>query len=110
MTKEVIHGRKIKIELTYIAWCEGSDFQFDDDVATEFQVIEKKIKRVVFTADFQRYLSTDKGKAGAQLQEELLDMVHKRLLHLGFAARIGSAQKVEKVRILKRRFPQPLIR
>ena len=47
------------------------------------------------------YLSPDKGEACAKFKEETLDMICQRLFDLAFAPRVGSAQEIEQVGILK---------
>ena len=65
-------------------------------------MVEEKVERVVFTAHFQGDLPSDKGEAGAQLQKESLDVVHKCLLHFGLAARVRGAEEIEEIGVFEK--------
>ena len=47
------------------------------------------------------HLSAHESKPGSQFKKEALDMVHQRFLHLSLTPRVGSAKKVEEIRIFK---------
>jgi hypothetical protein len=45
MAQEVVHGGKVKIQLTDIARREGAGFHLDDDIAAELEVVEEEVER-----------------------------------------------------------------
>lgn len=48
--------------------------QLHDDEATQLEVIEEQIDPEILVSDFERDLTADEREAGAQLEEELLDV------------------------------------
>jgi hypothetical protein len=64
-------------------------------------VIEVQIDVVVLIGEFAVHLAPDEREPHAHLQQESLDVIDQRLLHLALAARIGRAEEVEHVRILE---------
>jgi len=47
-------------------------------------------------------LPPDEGEAGAEFEEEFLDVIDEGLLQLGLAAGIGGAEEIEEVRIFEK--------
>src|SRR6185436_21146861 len=61
----------------------------------------EEVEVEVLAADLEVDPAADEGEAGAELEEEPLDLIDERLLDLSLAARIGGAEEVEEVRILE---------
>jgi hypothetical protein len=70
-----IHRREIKVHLAGELRLEGLHLEIDHHETPQLQVVEEQIKVVVFAFDGEMRLPADESEAGAERDEELLDMV-----------------------------------
>ena len=101
MPQQIVGCREVEIQLADEGRIERHGLQFDDDVAAKLEVVEEQVDVEVLVADLEQHLPAHEREAGAQLQEEALNVIDQRLLDLAFAARIGGPEEVEEIRILE---------
>jgi hypothetical protein len=54
---------------------ELADLELDDDEPPEGVVVKEQVEEELVAADDDRFLASVEGEAGAELEEELLDVV-----------------------------------
>ncbi len=93
----VSHG----VNLPGIARLEGTDFQFDEQMAAKEAVVEDEVDVVVFAANGDPPLPRLKAKARAELEEEGLEMVEECGLEIAFEIVwfFGQPGEFENVRV-----------
>jgi len=64
-------------------------------------VIEQQVDEVIVTRHFQVVLSTNEGKAFAQLQQKLGDVLGKFALHIQLVVRRSHGHEVKGVRVFE---------
>jgi hypothetical protein len=65
-------------------------------------VVEEQIEEELLLADEKRLLAPIERESGAELEQELLDVVDQRLLQLALARILSQLEEVEDVGILHR--------
>lgn len=75
---------EVEIHLSGIAVSEGSDFQIDEDVATESAVVENEINVVVLPPHGDAFLPGLEAKPVAELEEEGLEVAEQCAPKVGF--------------------------
>ena len=68
--EKVIHRGEVEIHFAGVLRLEGATLQVDDDEATKLQVVEQKVKAIVFARNLQRVLAANEGKPCAEFQQE----------------------------------------
>jgi hypothetical protein len=63
-------------------------------------VVEEEVEKELLFTDLQRLLAAVEREPGAQLDQELLDVVDQRLLQLALAGLLSKLKEVEDVWIL----------
>lgn len=90
-----IHRSQVEIQLTGVFGFEGCGLQLHDHIALESGVIEQQVDEEFITPDFKAKLSADKGKTGAQLQQETGDMANQLFFDFAFLGVVAQAKKIE---------------
>lgn len=92
-----IDRREVEIHLAGKFRSEVLDFQFDDDEATQPQMIEKQVEIIILAAHLKMVLAADEGEALAQLEDQRAQMVDQPLFELPFRYLGAERKKVEDV-------------
>lgn len=87
--QQLIDHGQVEVELTDEGRFARYGLQLDDDEATQLQMIEEQVDLEVLVTDLKRNLPTNEREAGAQLQQEPLDVRDQRVLDVALAR--GSA-------------------
>jgi hypothetical protein len=101
VAEQIVGRRQVEVELADERRIERDRLELDDDEAAKLQVIEEEVEVEVLFANLQVDPAADEREAGAQLEEEPLDVVDEGLLDLALAPGIGGAEEVEQVGSLK---------
>ena len=96
-----IHGAEVEIQLASVFRLEGHGLEFDDDVAFEPGMVEKRVDEEFIARHFQAKLATDEGKPGPQFQQEAGDVADEGIFDVALVGLIAKAQEVEVVGILE---------
>jgi len=97
-----IHGAEVETEFADVLGLEGAGFEFDHDVAAEFQVIEEEIDEEIVASHFKRNLTTDEGEAGSEFDKEVGDVLDEGGFDGAFLGLFTEPEKIEAVGILER--------
>ncbi|MNI70254.1 hypothetical protein D3C73_1260560 [compost metagenome] len=81
---------------------ELARLEFDDHIAAQLEVIEQQVDEELVTTNIQQHLLADEGKACAQFQQELGDMLDQSVFDLTLLRIKRQAEEVEAVRIFQR--------
>jgi len=73
-----IDGGEVEAQLLQMLWFECAALEFDHHIAAQLQVVEQQVDEEVVTTNFQMNLATNKGKARAQFQQKLGDVLDER--------------------------------
>ncbi len=98
---EVVDGVDVKRELACELRLESPDLQLEHDVAQVDEVEEQQVDEVVLAADLEVMLSANEGQVGAELLKRLLQSADQGVLELAFRGRVGQAEELECVRVLR---------
>ena len=101
MAELVVHERAVKVHLSCILGFETALFQVHDDEAAEVQVVKKEIKIELVVAEFEPVLTTDKGEAAPEFEEELLDVREQAGFQFALVERLLHGQEVEEIGVLQ---------
>ncbi len=101
MAKQIIHSGKIEIQGSGKGGVEGDRLKFDHNIATQFEMIEKQVESKILIAHFEKDLSADESKSAAELKQEMLNMVDKRLLNVVLFPGIRCTQKIKQIRVFE---------
>ncbi|MPN26185.1 hypothetical protein SDC9_173609 [bioreactor metagenome] len=97
-----INGGHVKAELSQVFRLELAAFQFDHDVAAQLEVIEQQVDEEFLAADVQQHLPADEGKAGAQFEQEVGDVLHQGVFDVALVGCLGQAEEIETVGVFQR--------
>jgi len=96
-----IHGAEVETKFADVLGLEGAGFEFDHDVAAEFQVIEEEIDEEIVASHFKRNLTTDEGEAGSEFDKEVGDVLDEGGFDGAFLGLFTEPEKIEAVGILE---------
>ena len=91
----------VEAELADVLGAELACFELDDDLGAELEVVEEQVDEEVIASHFQVNLPSDIGEPGAELEEELGDVIDQGLLDLPFAGVLLQAEEVELVGVFE---------
>ena len=77
---QIIDSGQIELELPCVLGTELRRLQFDDDVATESQMVEQHVEVEVLTCNVQVNLMSNERKTDSQLEQESSDFFDERAL------------------------------
>jgi len=97
-----VNGGKIEVQLARIFRLERCHFQFDDDIATQREVVEKQIDKKLVTAYSQPVLAPNEREPRAKLQQKLCDVPGQCTLDVALLSVLRQRQEFKYVRILQR--------
>ena len=89
-----INGGQVEVELAGVLGLEGRRLEFDHHVALEARVIKKQFDEELVAGDLQPELPADKGKAGAQFQQEAGDMADQAVFDFALVGLNAQARAV----------------
>ena len=97
-----IHRGQIEAKLPQMFGLEFSALEFDHHIASQLEVIEQQVNEKLVATYVQQHLPTDKGKAGAQLQQKLGHVLDQSIFDLTLLRLIGQPEKIETIRVFQR--------
>ena len=100
--EKTVHRRQIEVELARVFRNELTVFQLHHHVALERDVIEQQVNVVVVAGNFQVVLPAHEGKAFAQFQQKLGDVLGQLALYIQLVVRRCHRHEVEGVRVFQR--------
>jgi hypothetical protein len=77
MTKQVIHGGEIEVQLAGVFGPKRPHLQIDDDEATQPIMIEEEVDIEIVATHFQVILTADEGEADSEFQKKLTNVIEK---------------------------------
>ena len=89
-----IDRRQVEVELAGVLGLEGRRLEFDHHVALEARVLKKQFDEELVAGDLQPELPADKGKAGAQFQQEAGDMADQAVFDFALVGLNAQARAV----------------
>ena len=96
-----VHGAQVEVELSDVFGLERAAFEFDHNVAFEAGVIEEQGDEKFVAADFDAKLTSDKGEAGTELQQEAGDVADEGVFDVAFVGVVGKAEEIEEVGVFE---------
>lgn len=93
---------QVSIELSGIFMGEGSDLEFNENVALQDTVVKHEIDEEVVFTDEQAFLASFKAEAVAELEEEVLQVIEQGGFEIAFFDRKvgGQAEELKTVDVL----------
>ncbi|MDB4952714.1 MAG: hypothetical protein JWO36_283 [Myxococcales bacterium] len=92
---------QVELDLSGVGRLEVAELQLDRDQSLHASVEEQQIEVVVVAIEHDPLRPLDEREAGAELEEEALDLTQDRRREVLLAVGVGEVEKVEHVRVAK---------
>src|SRR5579871_4397350 len=89
-----IHCREVEVHLTCVLRGKLPDFQVYNDVAAQFEMVEKHVHLKLISADIEAIGAADEREAFAEFEQKLLDVVDQSVLQLALTGIFVQHQEV----------------
>jgi hypothetical protein len=89
-----VHGSQIEPELAQVLGFELTALEFNHHIAAQLEVVEQQVDKKLVAAHIQQHLPPDEGKARAQLQQEVGDVLDQDVFNFALARLFAQTQKV----------------